>query len=137
MKTFFKILGGLVLLVVLAVGGFVAYIQITGIPSYPTQKVDLQVEVTPERVARGKVIANMLCSQCHLDTKTGRLTGHRMEDLPGQFGAAFSRNITNDKDVGIGSWTDGEIAFMLRTGINRHGKYTPPWMPKLPRIDDG
>ena len=137
MKLFFKILGGLLLLVVLVVGGFLAYVQIDGIPSYPTQKVDLQVEVTPERVARGKVIANMLCSQCHLDSKTGRLAGHRMLDLPAQFGAAYSKNITNDKDVGIGAWTDGEIAFMLRTGINRYGKYTPPWMPKLPRIDDG
>jgi mono/diheme cytochrome c family protein len=136
MKLFFKILGGILLLLVLVVGGFLAKVAITGIPSYPTEKVDLKVEVTPERVARGKVIANMLCSQCHLDTKTGRLTGHRLPDLPPEFGAAFSKNITNDKDVGIGGWSDGEIAFMLRTGINRKGKYTPPWMPKLPRIDD-
>ena len=60
----------------------------------------------------------------------------RLPDLPAEFGAAFSKNITHDKDVGIGAWTDGELAFMLRTGINRQGKYTPPWMPKLPRIDD-
>ena len=94
------------------------------------------MEVTPERVARGKVISNMLCSSCHLDSKTGRLTGHRIPDLPPEFGAAYSKNITRDKEVGIGAWTDGEIAFLLRTGINRQGKYTPPWMPKLPRIDD-
>ena len=136
MKLVFKILGGLLLLLVLVVGGFAAFIQIDGIPSYPTHKVNMQVEVTPERVARGKTIANMLCSECHLDSKTGRLTGHQLPDLPKEFGAAFSKNLTHDKDVGIGSWTDGEIAFMLRTGINRKGKYTPPWMPKLPRIDD-
>jgi mono/diheme cytochrome c family protein len=49
---------------------------------------------------------------------------------------AFSRNITQDKDVGIGSWTDGEIAFLLRTGIKRDGRYAPPWMPKFNRMDD-
>ncbi len=136
MKTLFKILGGLVLLVLVAVGGFVAYIAIEGVPKYPVKPPDLKVESTPERVARGKLISNMLCSQCHLDLKSGRLTGHRLPDLPAEFGAAYSKNITHDKTVGIGSWTDGEIAFLLRTGIRRDGQYTPPWMPKLPRIKD-
>jgi mono/diheme cytochrome c family protein len=136
MKRTFKILGGILLLLVLVAGGFLAKVAVTGIPSYPVEKVDLQVEVTPARVARGKVIANLLCNECHLDHKSGRLTGHRLPDLPPEFGAAYSKNLTHDKDVGIGGWTDGELAFMLRTGINREGRYTPPWMPKLPRIDD-
>ena len=136
MKLFFQILGSLLLLVVLIAGGFLAKVQITGIPSYKTQKVDLKVEVTPERVVRGKAIANMLCKQCHLDLATGKLTGHRLEDLPRDFGTAYSRNITNDSAHGIGSWTDGELAYLLRTGIKRNGKYAPPWMVKLPRIAD-
>jgi mono/diheme cytochrome c family protein len=136
MKMFFKILGGLVLLLIVGVGGFLAFIAIDGIPSYKTDPPDLKVEVTPERVARGKLIAHILCAECHLDTKTGHLTGHRLPDLPPQFGAAYSKNLTHDKNVGIGGWTDGEIAFLLRTGIRRDGKYTPPWMPKLNRIAD-
>ncbi len=136
MKLFFKILGSLLLLIVLIVGSFLAKVQITGIPSYKTQKVDLKVEVTPERVARGKAISSMLCRQCHLDQATGKLTGHRLEDLPNDFGTAYSRNITNDPEHGIGSWTDGEIAYLLRTGIKRNGHYAPPWMVKLPRIAD-
>jgi mono/diheme cytochrome c family protein len=136
MKTFFKILGGLVLLLILAAGGFAAYVAIDGIPKYETAPPDLKVEVTPERVARGKLISHILCQQCHLDTKTGRLTGHRMPDLPPEFGAAYSKNITRDPNAGIGSWTDGEIAFLLRTGIRRDGRYTPPWMPKFNRLAD-
>ncbi|MBW8887509.1 MAG: c-type cytochrome [Fibrobacteres bacterium] len=136
MKMFFKILGGLVLLLVVGVGGFLAFIAIDGIPHYKTEPPDLKVEVTPERVARGKLISHILCSECHLDTKTGHLTGHRLPDLPPQFGVAYSKNLTHDKNVGIGGWTDGEIAFLLRTGIRRDGKYTPPWMPKLNRIAD-
>jgi mono/diheme cytochrome c family protein len=134
MKLFFKILGGIVLLLVLVVGGFAAFVAIDGVPKYKTNPPDLKVESTPERVARGKLIANMLCSQCHLDNATGRLTGHRLPDLPPEFGVAYSKNITHDKNVGIGSWTDGEIAFLLRTGIRRDGQYTPPWMPKLHSI---
>lgn len=136
MKMFFKILGGLFLLLIVGVGGFLAYIALDGIPRYKTEPPDLKVEVTPERVARGKLIAHILCQQCHLDTKTGRLTGHRLPDLPAQFGDAYSKNLTHDRNVGIGGWTDGEIAFLLRTGIRRDGKYTPPWMPKLNRIAD-
>lgn len=136
MKLFFKILGGLVLLLVLVVGGFAAFVAIDGIPKYKTSPPDLKVEITPERVARGKLISHILCSECHLDTKTGRLTGHRLPDLPPEFGVAYSKNITHDKTVGIGSWTDGEIAFLLRTGIRRDGLYTPPWMPKLNRMAD-
>ncbi|MDQ2999741.1 MAG: cytochrome c, partial [Fibrobacterota bacterium] len=136
MKTFFKILGGLFLVLFLVVGGFLAYVAVDGIPKYPVNPPDLKVEVTPERVARGKIISSMLCSECHLDNKTGRLTGNRLPDLPAEFGPAFSPNLTHDKNAGIGSWTDGEIAFLLRTGIRRDGQYTPPWMLKLPRIDD-
>lgn len=136
MKLSFKILGGLVLLLVLAVGGFLAYVAVDGIPKYKADPPDLKVEPTPERVARGKLISHILCSECHLDTKTGRLTGHRLPDLPAQFGVAYSKNLTHDKTVGIGGWTDGEIAFLLRTGIRRDGRYTPPWMPKLNRIAD-
>ena len=136
MKTALKVLGVLVLLVVLAAGGFAAYIQITGIPRYPTQRIDLKVEVTPERVAQGRKIANMLCMECHRDPTTQKLTGKRMADVPPQFGVAYSLNITQDPVKGIGAWTDGELAFLLRTGIARDGRYTPPWMPKFPRASD-
>ncbi len=136
MKRFFKILGFILLLIILIVGGFLAYVQIDGIPRYKTQPVEMKVEITPQRVARGKAISSMLCKECHLDEKTGRLTGHRLPDLPAEFGPAYSRNITQDSQYGIGSWTDGQIAYLLRTGIKRDGKYSPPWMIKLPRISD-
>jgi len=78
----------------------------------------------------------MLCAGCHMDSATGGLTGKRMPDLPTQFGEAWSRNITAHPVKGIGSWTNGEIAFLLRTGITRDGRYTPPWMVKLPNASD-
>jgi hypothetical protein len=136
MKKLLKWLGlGLAVLMVL-IAAMAAFVAATPIPSYPTQKVDFRVEVTPERVARGKLSIEMLCAGCHMDSATGGLTGKRMPDLPTQFGEAWSRNITAHPVKGIGSWTNGEIAFLLRTGISRDGRYTPPWMVKLPNASD-
>lgn len=134
-----KILKAVALAIAVVVGAAAcaaAYIALAPIPRYPVQKIDLKVDVTPERVARGKRSVQMLCAGCHLDSDTGALTGRRMLDTPAQFGASFSRNITAHRIKGIGAWTDGELAFLLRTGIARDGRYTPPWMVKMPNASD-
>src|SRR6185369_12085129 len=113
MKLVLKLLLGAVVLMLLGAGGFAAYVAVDGIPRYHPAKVDLKVDITPERVARGKTISSLLCKECHFDAGTGRLSGRRMLDLPETFGAAFSRNITQDRERGIGAWTDGEIAYLL------------------------
>ena len=59
-----------------------------------------------------------------------------MFDAPKEFGAIYSQNITQDKTYGIGTWTDGELLYLLRTGIKRDGRYAPPWMAKLPNMAD-
>src|SRR6185369_6427485 len=106
------------------------YVAITGIPSYPRGNVNLKVQTSAAKVERGRKYASMLCVGCHLDPATGKLTGKRVADVPTVFGAAFSKNITRDAAYGIGSWTDGDLAYLLRTGITRTGRYAPPWMPK-------
>lgn len=122
--------------VVVLIGGFALFIQVRGIPSFTPEKISLKVEVTPERVANGRKIVNLLCSNCHFDQVTNRLSGKQMLDAPPAFGEIWSRNITNDPVNGIGSWTDGEIAYLLRTGIKKNGGYSPPWMVKLPLMAD-
>lgn len=127
------IIVGIVLLIALA--GF-SFISIRGIPSYEAKKIDYKVEVTPERVEKGKKLVLLLCANCHKNQETGALTGHIMADAPKEFGAIYSQNITWDKEYGIGNWTDGELLTLLRTGIKRDGKYAPPWMVKLPQMAD-
>jgi mono/diheme cytochrome c family protein len=78
----------------------------------------------------------LLCAGCHLDNETSSLAGKPMPDLPPQFGSSHSANITRDPETGIGAWTDGEIAYLLRTGVTRDGRYTPPWMVKLAIMAD-
>jgi mono/diheme cytochrome c family protein len=134
-----KILKGLLYavaaLVAVAAAGAL-YVHLAGIPSYPVQRVEFKVDVTPERVARGRRTVTALCASCHNDPATGGLTGRLMEDAPPQFGTIYSSNITEDREYGIGAWTDGEIAYLIRTGIARDGRYTPPWMLKLPLLAD-
>jgi mono/diheme cytochrome c family protein len=136
MKTVFKFLGYIVLVVIVAAASFAGYVAISGIPTYTRVKVNLKVEVTPAKVERGQKYASMLCIDCHLDPSTGKLTGKRLADVPTSFGVAYSKNITRDPIYGIGAWSDGEIAYLLRTGITRSGRYAPPWMPKYPHMSD-
>ena len=135
-RRIFKIVLGVVALLVLVLGIALAVIAKSGVPYYPPGKIDLKVDVTPERVERGRHTMQMLCVGCHLDNDTGTLAGKPMPDVPAQFGSAHSANITGDPETGIGSWTDGEIAYLLRTGVRRDGRYTPPWMVKLPLMAD-
>jgi len=136
MKKVLLSLGYVLLLVIAAAAGFAAYVAVTGIPTYAPGHVNLKVEVVPAKVERGRKYASMLCISCHLDPSTGKLTGKRLADVPAVFGEAYSRNITRNPVFGIGSWTDGELAYLLRTGITRTGRYTPPWMPKYPHMSD-
>ena len=136
MRTFLKIAAALIVLVVLVIAAGLFGLSRSGLPSYPPGQIDLKVEVTPERVERGRHTMQMLCVGCHLDNDTGTLAGKPMADLPAQFGWAHSANITGDRETGIGSWTDGELAYLLRTGVTRDGRYTPPWMVKLPLMAD-
>jgi len=121
---------------VVAAAALALYIQIAGIPHYAVQRIDLQIARTPERVARGKKLVSILCVGCHFDPRTNRLSGHHLVDVPAKFGTVYSSNITQHRVKGIGAWSDGELAFLLRTGIARDGRYTPPWMIKLPHLAD-
>jgi mono/diheme cytochrome c family protein len=136
MKKVLKMAGLVIAALVVLAGAAALYIDLAALPRYPVEKLDLHVDVTPERVARGKKLATLLCVGCHFDAGTGRLTGHHMVDVPAKFGVVYSANITRDVDKGIGGWSDGELAYLLRTGVARDGRYIPPWMTKLPHMAD-
>jgi hypothetical protein len=122
--------------VVVLVAALALYIRIAPLPRYAPGHVELKVELTPARLLRGRKFADVLCTGCHLDAETGRLTGRQMIDLPREFGEIWSKNITQHPQRGIGGWTDGELAYLIRTGVSRDGQYIPPYMPKLPHLSD-
>ena len=137
MKTFLKIIGGLLVLVLVLIGGALLYLN-TAFPKV-SDAPDLTIEVTPERVAHGKYLANSVfaCSYCHSDhiydkfapyidsTKIGKggyLFGTE-EGLPGNF---YAKNLT---PYHLGDWTDGELFRAITSGVNKDGHVLFPIMP--------
>jgi mono/diheme cytochrome c family protein len=102
---------------------------------------NIKVAMTPERVARGKYLFEILsdCAGCHSDRDPSRFG---MPVLAGRLGAGFAfpkelglpgdivaPNITPDVETGIGAWTDGEIIRAVREGVSRDGRALFPFMP--------
>ncbi|MEZ4903640.1 MAG: hypothetical protein R2822_18705 [Spirosomataceae bacterium] len=107
MKRFFKILLWGVLGVVALIGIVLLFFNFKGVPSYEVQIPDnlkkVQVEVTPERVARGEKIALVLCNGCHANNEN-RLVGKHIADLPAEF-VRLTRLILpkiRKKELGLG-----------------------------------
>ncbi|WP_128546325.1 c-type cytochrome [Larkinella soli] len=135
MKKVLKVIGLILACIIVLAGGFTAYVAIVGVPSYdPPVIPEISVEKTPERIARGEVIAQIQCMACHADNDN-RVTGKHLAEAPELFGKLYSKNITQDKEKGIGNWTDGEIMYFLRTGVRRDGSYAPV-MPQYPNMAD-
>jgi cytochrome c553 len=137
MKKLFKILGILLLLVVvLAAGGYIylvsAFPKVSSAP-------DLKIEVTPERLERGKFLANSFafCIDCHSDRDINKFSMPVVAGTEGKGGMDYgegagfvpSANITPDKETGLGNWTDGEIFRAITSGVSKDGSFLAPMMP--------
>jgi mono/diheme cytochrome c family protein len=134
-KAFRYVLAGFAV-VVLLIAAAAVFIQWSGMPTYEKPALQQSVEIRPERVVRGEKLASMLCANCHMNAETRQLSGQFMRDAPPLFGKIHSPTITQDKVNGIGEWTDGELIYLLRTGVKRNGRYAPPYMAKLLHMSD-
>ena len=101
---------------------------------YPTITASADTAV----ILKGKhlVFGAAHCADCHSKgnadslIKLGQdveLTGGYLFDLP--VGKIYSRNITPDKETGIGNYTDAEIARALRYGVHPDGTGVFDFMP--------
>lgn len=139
MKRAFKIIGVSFGVLILLLFAGIAYISIKGVPTYepgiPAALSNLRAPRDSAHVARGAKISTLLCKACHIGPD-GRLTGRLLTDLPKALGVVASLNITKDSVHGIGSWSDGELYYLLRTGLHKDGHWSPPFMPKFPLMAD-
>lgn len=125
------ILGAIVLLLIIGA----TYINVKGIPKYENKAPELTVRVDSAGIAEGARMAAMMCANCHR-SKDGKLGGGPMKDT-GDLGKWYAPNITHHPEFGkIDQYTDGELAYLLRTGIKKDGGYSPPWMAKFPHLSD-
>jgi mono/diheme cytochrome c family protein len=77
----------------------------------------LKVELTPERIARGKAVTDSFCSGCHKAALTGG--GNVAEDLPINIGSFVAANLT--AAGALKRWSDGEIFRAIRNGVDARG----------------
>jgi len=120
--------------VVLALGA--AALALLGMPTYDVPTVQLDAAPTPARLDRGKRLVSMLCRRCHFNGHTESFTGLSLPE--GRLGKPMAPNLTRDPEAGIGGWSAGELAVLLRTGIHpKTGELVPPpVMPRWPRMSD-
>ena len=53
------------------------------------------------------------------------------EAFSGPFGTVYPRNITSDKDTGVGNWTDAQLITAIRNGVDDEGQLLFPDMPYM------
>lgn len=64
---------------------------------------------------------------CHTVPKQTQHAGGRAFPIP--FGTVYSTNITQDKETGLGAWTDQQIIDAITKGVRRDGSRILPVMP--------
>lgn len=134
MKKIFKILLWIIGVLSLLIIALILFINFKSLPTYTNEAQNITVSVDSAGLAEGKRIAITLCVSCHR-SNDGRLGGAYMPDAPA-FGKLYSSNITQHPEHGITDYTDGELIYLLRTGIKKDGSYAPPWMTKFPFLSD-
>jgi mono/diheme cytochrome c family protein len=137
MKKFGKIIIYLLLALIIIVGGLLSYVKFA-LPNVG-EPANLKVEITPQRVERGKYLANhvTVCIDCHssrdwskfsgpVDLKAIGTGGEKFDEAAGLPGTIYSPNITPHN---LKNWTDGELFRAITTGVKKDGSAIFPIMP--------
>ena len=137
LKLTLKILGGIVGLLLIVILGLVVYTQLTWASPYNRPAPQMTAASDQQTIARGEYLFKYgsQCWGCHSagtpDPNAPQSGGKEwnLANIGPGFGIYYSRNITPDRDTGIGAWTDGEIVRSLREGLSRDGRAFFPLMP--------
>jgi mono/diheme cytochrome c family protein len=124
--------------VLVAIAGFIFFTM-----AYPrvADAPEITVELTPERLVRGKTLYEnvMGCVGCHSKRRLDRYAmppvagtegggGMRFGPESGLPGTFYAPNIT---PFALKDWTDGEIYRAITAGLSRDGRSLAPIMPYL------
>ncbi|MCA0848583.1 cytochrome c [Salipiger thiooxidans] len=122
MKTFLRIVAGLVVLGVIALLAFIF------VPVQRTQPVaELPADWQPEP-GQGEYVLNASdCVACHTSDEGSTLAGGRAIASP--MGTIWSTNITPDPETGIGGWSYEDFRAAMIDGVEPDGTHLYPAMP--------
>jgi len=90
--------------------------------------VAVHAQANKDLIAKGQYIFSVAggCA-CHTEPKGIPHTGARAFPIP--FGTVYSTNITQDKETGLGEWTDQQIHDAMVKGVRKDGARILPVMP--------
>jgi hypothetical protein len=139
LKKILKIIGILLLVILLLVGGVLAYLRFA-LPKVSPADQALKIELTPARIERGRYLATnvMDCFGCH---SPKMMDAYTFPAEPGKRGAGGFRlpaawrvfpgdlNTPNITPYALADWTDGELVRALAAGVHRDGSVLFPMMP--------
>lgn len=136
MGKFYKTTLLIVVGIVIVIGFAIAYVTLI-LPNIEADQT-VKIEPTPERVARGKYLANhvAVCMDCHSTRKWDLFAGPMAAEGIGSGGEQFNRDMgfpgeihaPNITPAGIGDWSDGEVLRAVTSGVNKEGKALFPVM---------
>jgi len=138
LKKFLKVLKWFGITIVSIIVLFIVYALIRPESTFDAPYPEIAASNDSTLIARGKylVYGPAHCAYCHAPSNEFQrvevgeivpLSGGNIFVLP--VGKIYVPNITSDKETGIGSFTDGEIARTLRYGVKRNGHALLDFMP--------
>lgn len=137
MKKLLKVIGVLLLVILLVLVGGITYIT-QALPNIPEPK-DLQVELTPERVARGQYLANhvTVCMDCHSTRDWNKFSAPLEPGTLGKGGEVFDQSMNfpgrfvskNLTPFHLKDWADADIYRAITSGVSKDGH---PFFPVMP-----
>lgn len=101
------------------------------------EMVGAQTAPTREKLQRGEYLVTIMdCGGCHTpgvflgkpDTQRPLAGSEVGFHIPG-LGVFFPRNLTPDRETGLGSWSEADIVKAVRQGIRPDGRVLAPAMP--------
>ena len=148
MKRLVSVLKFLALVLILAIGGIALYVWRTWDRVYDIPPLDVHASSDPGIIQRGEylVYGPAHCVQCHAASfaeyqsvadgnKPALVGGIKFAAPP--LGAVYSKNLTPDPETGIGRYSDGQIARMMRYSVRPNGRASVrPLMPFHNMSDD-
>ena len=141
-----KITGLLVLALIVLIAGAMTYVKFA-LPDVG-EAPELTVEVTPQRVERGRYLANHVnvCIDCHSKRDMSKFAGPPIRGTEGMGGEIFNAALgfpgtyyaPNITPAGVGNWTDGELFRAITSGVNKSGRALFPLMnhPAYGQMDE-
>ncbi|HEY0897909.1 MAG TPA: c-type cytochrome [Sphingobacteriaceae bacterium] len=137
MKKFKKILIFFLLAVVIVICGALSYVKFA-LPNVG-EAPELKVDITPQRVERGKYLANnvAVCIDCHSTRDWSKFSGPVVPEKLGAGGEKFDKSmgfpgevhVPNITPHNLQTWTDGELFRAITTGVKKDGSAIFPIMP--------